>query len=177
MVGEIVASSDRGDNTPGTSPAMVIGRTLLSTGDNIILRFTADLAKIKDSDTYEDNDPYFDTFPIYAVDQVVTEPDRARADSGRNIGNLLRYKGKVTVVARVEGLVPSNPGTSARAKRSSKLNQDLEPVSYVGRITYSEDAIKIGDKILYFYPADPGPERFLDSPYVENPGAYVSPGN
>jgi hypothetical protein len=177
MVGEIVGSSDRGATviSDGFSET-TIGRTLLSTGDNVIIRFTTDLAKIRDSETYDDSDTYFNTFPVYAVDNVIQEPDITRADYKNNLGNILRYKGLVTIVSRIEGLPPVSEGQSTRVKSRNKLGQDVEPVSYVARITYAEDAIQFKDKILYFYPLDPGPERRLDPPYVEAPDSYVSPG-
>jgi hypothetical protein len=47
----------------------------------------------------------------------------------------------------------------------------------VGRITYSEDAINLNDKILLFINSVPGPERVLEPPYVEQADTYVPPGN
>jgi hypothetical protein len=181
MVGEIIASSDRGAPMPGNSTDMSSpGRMLLSTGDNVVIRFTEDVARLRDSDTYEDPDPYFTSFPIYSVTTPVRETERLRPDSGANLGQVFHFKGRVHVVARVEGLVPPSATASSRANRSgsrgARLAQDLDPVSYVARITYSEDAIQMNDKIMLFIPTDPGIERHLDAPYVEQPGTYASPG-
>ncbi|MDR1036467.1 MAG: LysM peptidoglycan-binding domain-containing protein [Deltaproteobacteria bacterium] len=181
MVGEIIASSDRGAPVPGRSGDMTAsGRMLLSTGDNVVVRFTEDVARLRDSDTYEDPDPYFTTFPVYSVDFAVRETDRLRPDTGANLGQIFHYKGKVHIVARVEGLVPPTASASSKANRgrgnSPSLAQDLDPVSYVARITYSEDAIQLNDKVMLFIPTDRGAERHLDPPYVEDPGTYASPG-
>jgi hypothetical protein len=76
----------------------------------------------------------------------------------------------------VEGPTPVKPSASRRAKRRDAVGLDLEPVTYVAKITYSEDTIDLADKILVFVKLDPGPERRLDPPYVEEAGSYVSPG-
>ncbi|MDR1166022.1 MAG: LysM peptidoglycan-binding domain-containing protein [Deltaproteobacteria bacterium] len=176
LVGELIGSSDRGSVTSHDGYDLTApGRLLLSTGDNVMVRFTADLARLRDSDTYDDPDPYFSTFPIYSLDDFIREPERSRPDYRQPLGQLFHYKGRLTIVSRVEGLIPSSAGANARNKRTPTAG-DSEPVSYVGRITYSEDAINLNDKLLLFVPTDPGPERRLDSPYVEPPGAYVSPG-
>jgi hypothetical protein len=176
-IGEIISSMDRGativdDGFSQTSP----GRTLLSTGDQVIIRFTEDVAKILDSDTYEDSDPYFRSFPIYSVGSVIHEPDRSRGDYGQPLGNLMQYKGNVSIGARIETLIPASPSSSSRTKSRDERNTDLDPVSYVGSITYTEDSIMVADKIMIFVPLDPGPERRLDPPYVEPAGSFVSPG-
>ncbi|MDR1041069.1 MAG: LysM peptidoglycan-binding domain-containing protein [Deltaproteobacteria bacterium] len=181
MVGEIIASSDRGAPMAGSGlDSTAPGRLLLSTGDNVVVRFTEDVAKLRDSDTYEDSDPYFATFPIYSLDMSVRETDRRRPDFGANLGDIFHYKGRLQIVARVEGLVPPNRTATSRAVRRGANGpghgRDLDPVSYVARITYSEDAIHMNDKVLLFIPTDPGPERRLDAPYVEEPGSYASPG-
>ncbi|MDR1313678.1 MAG: LysM peptidoglycan-binding domain-containing protein [Deltaproteobacteria bacterium] len=181
MVGEIIASSDRGAPMIGNTTDMTSqGRMLLSTGDNVVVRFTEDVAKLRDSDTYEDSDPYFTTFPVYSADMPVRETDSRRPDHGANLGQVFHFKGRLTIVSRVEGLVPPSASATSRATRRSghgpALGQDLDPVSYVARITYSEDAIRMNDKVLLFIPTDPGAERRLDPPWVENPGTYASPG-
>ncbi|MDR3153497.1 MAG: LysM peptidoglycan-binding domain-containing protein [Deltaproteobacteria bacterium] len=182
QVGEIIASNERGGSMPNDGLAMTApGRIMLSTGDDVVVRFTEDVAKLRDSDTYEDPDPYFTTFPIYSPEPSIIETERRRPDYRANLGQLFHYKGRLTVVARVEGLAPPSRAATGRAtrrngSRGTALNQDLEPVSYVARITYAEDAIRTNDKILLFVPTDPGPERRLDPPYVENPGSYASPG-
>jgi hypothetical protein len=129
-----------------------------------------------DSDTHNDSDPYFTTFPIYAIAEVIQEPDRQSPSYGRSLGNLMYFRGKLAIVSRVEGLAPPPPGDSQKMKRQNKPNQDLESVSYVARITYSEDAINLGDKVVLFLPLSPGSERRLDSPYVEPRDSYRAPG-
>ncbi|MDR2459427.1 MAG: LysM peptidoglycan-binding domain-containing protein [Deltaproteobacteria bacterium] len=176
MVGEIIASSDRGNYLAGDDHSKSrAGRLLLSTGDNVIVLFTNDMAKLRDSDTYEDPDPYFTSYPIYSLEDFVIETERQRPTYRENLGQLFHYKGRLTVVARVEGLSPTSSGATNSAQRGSN-NQDLEPVSYVARITYSEDAINLNDKIFFFVPTDPGPERRLDPAFVESPDTYASPG-
>jgi hypothetical protein len=175
-VGEIIGSADRGASLPNDGLSLSnAGRLLLSTGDNVVVRFTEDVAKIRDSDTHDDPDPYFTTFPIYSKSSFITQTDTQRPDYRQNVGQLFRYKGRLTVVARVEGLAPVSRSAAVKAQRKG-LNQDLEPVSYIARITYSEDAVNLNDQVFLFVPADPGPERRLDSPYVETPDTYVSPG-
>jgi hypothetical protein len=177
VVGEIISSSDRGgslvDDAHGRSEK---GRLLLSTGDNVVVRFTEDIAKILDSETYEDMDPYFASFPIYARNDYVVETEQERPDYRQNLGRLFHFKGRVSIVAKVEGLVPPSRSTTAKANKKG-INKDIDPVSYVGRITYSEDAINLNDKVLLFVNTSPGPERVLDPPYVEQADTYIPPGN
>jgi hypothetical protein len=179
-VGEIISSSELGSTKifkDGFSMTDY-GRTLLSTGDNVIVRFTNDLAKILDSDTYDESDPYFRTFPVYSIGNAVHEPDKNSPNYSKPLGNLIRYKGNITIGARVEGSVPPSSFVSNRTKNTARVDQnnDLDPVTYVANIVYVEDPIEVSDKILVFVPLDPGPERRLDSPYVEPPDTYVSPG-
>ncbi|UQZ91029.1 hypothetical protein C4J81_18120 [Deltaproteobacteria bacterium Smac51] len=179
-VGEIIASSERGGLIygDGADKASVVGRTLMSTNDEVMVRFTEDLAKILDSDTYGDSDPYFREFPIYGTAGTVREATRNRVDKFSSVGELYTYKGKLTVVARVEGLAPiSKKNTTALKKKKKDQNQDVEPVSYVARITYTEDAVGLTDRVFLFYPLEPGPERQLDPPFVEPAGTYNSLGN
>jgi hypothetical protein len=178
IVGNIISSSERGMTVSNNGFSLTApGRLLLSTGDNVIVRFTEDLAKLRDSDTYEDSDPYFTSFPVYGLMDMIPEPEKSRPDFKKAQGQIFQFKGRINVAARVEGLAPPTSSISARAKQNKKdLNQDLEPVSYVARISYSEDAININDKILLFIPTDPGPEKYLDPPYVEPAGTYASPG-
>ncbi|MDR1545962.1 MAG: LysM peptidoglycan-binding domain-containing protein [Deltaproteobacteria bacterium] len=177
IVGEIIASSERGATIHDDGESMTgAGRLLLSTNDNVIVRFTDDLAKILDSDSYEDHDPYFRTFPIYGIDAPVQEPDRGRADHGDTVGRLMRYKGSLTVVARVESTAPAKGAASRVAKRRDVANQDLEPVTYVAKVIKASDIIELGDRIMIFVPLDPGPERRLDPPYVEEAGSHVPAG-
>ncbi|MDR0621801.1 MAG: LysM peptidoglycan-binding domain-containing protein [Deltaproteobacteria bacterium] len=179
-VGEVVASTELGDTSitsDGYSKSQ-FGRTLLSTGDNVIVRFTQDLAKILDSDTYEESDPYFRTFPVYSIGTTFHEPDKNSANYGKALGNIMRYKGNVTIGARVENTIPPSSYVSNRAKGNVRADRvsDLEPVTYVANIGYTEDPISISDKIFVFVLIEPGPERRLDSPYVEPPDSFVSPG-
>jgi hypothetical protein len=153
------------------------GRTMLSTNDNVTVIFTEDLAKILDSDTYGDSDPYFREFPIYGISgQGSRGPFPDRADHGRTIGEIYAFKGTVAVVARVEGLAPLPPRAARALKRKKEAGQDMEPVSYVGRISYAEDAVELTDRLFTFIPLEPGPERVLDPPAVETPDSYVALG-
>ncbi|MDR1308580.1 MAG: LysM peptidoglycan-binding domain-containing protein [Deltaproteobacteria bacterium] len=177
-VGEVISSQDRGANVVNDGFSQTFpGRTLLSTGDIVIVRFNEDVAKILDSDTYDDPDPYFRSFPVYTIGATINEPDKKSPNYGQPLGNLVRFRGTVTIGARIEGLIPPSQSVSSRTKRNSRYhNSDLDPVSYEGVITYTEDPIEISDKVMLFVPLDPGPERRLDSPYVEPPDTYVSPG-
>jgi hypothetical protein len=176
-IGEIIASSDRGFPVDQDYYYMSrIGRLLLSTGDIVIVRFTQDLSSLMDSDSYDDYDPYFNSFPVYGMEDIIQGPNKDRPDYAASLGQLFKFRGKLNIVSRVEGLAPSTSQTSNRAKRSTKNNQDISPVSYVAKITYAEDAMYISDKIFAFIPTDPGPERVLEAPYVEEPDTYVSPG-
>lgn len=178
-VGEILASDERGGlvYNDGSTKAKKIGKLMLSTGDQVMVRFTEDLAKILDSDTYGDVDPYFREFPIYGVSYGAQESMAGRSDRGQTVGELYRFKGKLTIAARVEGLAPLPPKSSNKLKRSGKgRNQDVEPVSYTGRITYAVDAIELNDRVFIFIPLEPGPERVLEPPFVEYPDSYNSLG-
>ncbi|MDR1050487.1 MAG: LysM peptidoglycan-binding domain-containing protein [Deltaproteobacteria bacterium] len=176
-VGEIISSVDRGATVidDGFSQTMP-GRTLLSTGDQVVIRFTEDVAKILDSDTYEDPDPYFRTFPVYSIGSAIHGPDKNSADYGVPLGTLVQYKGNISIGARIEGLVPPSPSVSSSAKSGRHPHSDLDPVSYVASITYTEDPIRVADKVMIFVPLDPGPERRLDPPFVEPPNSFASPG-
>ncbi len=180
-VGEILASNERGPFTrggDGEEKARTIGRTLLSTNDEVMVRFTEDLAKILDSDTYGDSDPYFREFPIYGVGETVQSTTEGRVDKFNSVGEIYQYKGRLTVAARVEGLAPISAwDSSGLKKRKNARNQDAEPVSYVARITYAEDAVQWGDRVFLFNPLEPGPERQLDPPFLEPAGGYNSLGN
>lgn len=180
-VGEIIASDEHapmiyGD---GADKAYYGGKLLLSTNDQVMIRCTEDLAKILDSDTYGDSDPYFREFPIYGQSYNAREPMRSRVDRGQSVGELYEYKGTLKIVARVEGLAPIPPKSATALKRERRLDksQDAEPVTYVASITYSVDAVSLNDRIFVFVPLDPGPERVLDPPFVEQPDSYVSLGN
>jgi hypothetical protein len=181
-VGEIIASSELGSTSTDISndgfTQTLFGRTLLSTGDNVIVRFTNDLAKILDSDTFEDPDPYFRSFPVYSIGNAVHEPDPNSPNYRKPLGNIMRYKGNITIGARASGTIPPSPFVSNRTKNNTRVeyNNDLDPVTYVANITYVEDPIMVSDKIMIFVPLDPGPERRLDSPYVEPADTFVSPG-
>ena len=174
-VGRVMASSSYGQTA---DKAGAFGKTLLSTNDDVMVIFTEDLAKILDSETYGDSDPYFREFPIYGISSRGSRaPYPDRVDQGRVLGELYAFKGLVTVVARVEGLAPLPPKISETLKRKRGPGQDMEPVSYVGRITYSEDAVELTDRLFTFVPLDPGPERVLDAPAVEPPDSYVALGH
>lgn len=180
-VGHIIASAEHpglvyGD---GADKARYFGKVMLSTNDQITVQFTEDLAKILDSDTYGDTDPYFREFPIYGPSFRVNGSQKGRVDYGRAIGEIYQYKGTLTVVARVEGLAPQPPNASKHLKKRSAYskNQDIEPVSYVARITSAVDVVELDDHIFIFVPLLPGPERTLEPPFVEQPDSYVSLGD
>ena len=179
-VGSIVASDEHPGlfYRDGADKARYSGKTMLSTNDEVFIRFTEDLAKILDSDTYGDADPYFREFPVYGRSFSQREPDHNRVDRGQTVGELYRYKGKLTVVARIDGLAPIAPNTiKALKKRGNARNQDVEPVTYAARITYTEDVMDLNDLIFVFVPLNPGPERLIEAPYVEPPDSYVSMGD
>jgi hypothetical protein len=179
-VGLIMASNYHNSLYRGTSDekARDFGKTLLSTNDNVILVFTEDMAKILDSDTYGDSDPYFREFPIYGTSGKGSRaPLSGRVNKGQNLGEIYAFKGLVTVVSRVEGLAPLPSKAVNNLKRKKGAAQDMEPVSYVGRITYAEDAVELNDHIFCFVPLNPGPERVLEAPAVELPDSYVSLGD
>lgn len=180
-VGEIIASSDRGAVIAGdgADKALQRGKTLMSTNDDVIARFTGDLAKLLGSANYGDNDPYFREFPIYGIPYSSMEPGRGRPDRGQTIGELYRYKGKLSIVARVDGLAPISPNVSKALKRNKSVGGglDVEPVTYVGRITYAVDAVELNDRLFVFIPLNPGPERTLEPEYMEPPDSYVPLGN
>jgi hypothetical protein len=173
-VGRILASDQHNSVFRGEAADKVrdFGKTLLSANDNVILLFTEDLAKILDSETYGDSDPYFREFPIYGRPGQGSRAPVGRTDEGQNLGELYIFKGLVTVVARVEGLAPTTPKASEDLKKG-KSGLGLEPVSYVGRITYSEDVVELTDQVFCFLPLSPGPERVLDTPALEAPDSYV----
>jgi LysM domain. len=179
-VGEIMASSEHpgmpyGD---GADKAASWGKVMMSTNDEVFVRFTEDVAKILDSETYGDEDPYFREYPIYGVSYNSREGDRSRVDWGNSVGEIYRYKGSLSIVARVEGIAPLTPRDIKALKRRTKAQgQDVEPVTYVARITIAEDAIAINDRVFLFVPLDPGPERSLEPPYVEPPDSYNSLGS
>jgi hypothetical protein len=179
-VGLVLASNQHNSLFRGDAADKVrdFGKTLLSANDNVILLFTEDLAKILDSDTYGDSDPYFREFPIYGQAGQGSRAPAAGGGGGRTLGELYTFKGLVTVVARVEGLAPMTPKASRALKRAKgDSGLAVEPVSYVGRITYSEDAVELDDHVFCFLSLEPGPERALDPPLVETPDSYVPLGD
>jgi phage tail protein X len=178
IVGEVLSSIERGIGMREDGVRVTMqGRTLLSTRDQVIVRFTEDLAKIIDSDTYDDPDPYFRSYPVYAIGETILEPGKNRPDRYHEVGQLMQFKGTLTVDARIEGLDPAGATISKRVKRNRKNNeQDFDPVTYHATITYCEDPLMVSDKVVVFVPLDPGPERRLDPPYVEPPDTFVSPG-
>lgn len=178
-VGEIIASSEHpgmvyGD---GADRAGYWGKIMMSTNDEVFIRCTEDLAKLMDSETYGDKDPYFREFPIYGISYNTREGDPTRVDRGHSLGELYRYKGTLTIVARVEGIAPlSSRASRSLKKKGNMAGQDVEPVTYVARITNAVDAVSINDRIFIFVPLEPGPERRLEPPFVESPDSYNSLG-
>ncbi|MDR2441999.1 MAG: LysM peptidoglycan-binding domain-containing protein [Deltaproteobacteria bacterium] len=179
VVGEVIGSADLATTFAdhgeliNTRP----GRTLLSTSDVVNIRFTEDISKILDSDTFGDDDPYFRSFPVYAVAQDVDSIDKTSRDYGKNIGALFLYKGNIKVFTRAEGVRPLVQKNARNRTGRKVLEGNLDPVTYSAEVTYVESPILFNDKVLLFVPIDPGPERRLDPPYVEEPGSYVSPGH
>lgn len=181
-VGDIMTSDEHPGYTSGdgADKARYAGKTLLSTNDTIMVRFTEDLAKILDSDTYGDSDPYFREFPIYGrLHTVKATADSNRVDRNKNVGSMFKYKGMLTVVARVDGLAPLEPRRAKALKNrgGTKTGQGYEPVTYVARITSAVDSVELNDEVFFFVPLEPGPERLLEPPYVERPDSYTSLGN
>ena len=181
-VGQILASSYHNSLYHGgpAEKARGAGKTIMSTSDDVIIVFTEDLAKILDSDTYGNPDPYFREFPIYGQSGPGSRgTNPRRVDRGQTLGEIYVFKGLVTIVARVEGLAPLPPKAvkALKKKKGGAAGQGVEPVSYVGRITYSEDAVELNDHVFTFVPLAPGPERVLEPPLVETPDSYVSLGN
>ncbi|MBU2552325.1 MAG: LysM peptidoglycan-binding domain-containing protein [Proteobacteria bacterium] len=159
-VGEIVASLERGYRPEGES--LTEGKLILSFYDDVIIRFTVDLAKVLDSATHEDMDPYFREFPVYGYGEDVKEPDDDRHDKDRILGRLHQYKGNVQIVSRVETMTPMTMEQKKRLIQKTGRNLDSEPVSYLARIVYSAQPINIGDRIFIFKSLYPGPDRELD---------------
>lgn len=147
-VGEIISSMERGQSADASEA--IHGRLLLSYYDDVIVRFTGDVAKILNSAANNDPDPYFREFPIYELTNEVKEPDDGRPEAGKVIGRLHTFKGMVTVVSRVEGLTPLTEKEKAKLTKAGRTDFDDDPVAYVARITYSKDPINIGDKIFLF---------------------------
>ncbi|MDR2947563.1 MAG: LysM peptidoglycan-binding domain-containing protein [Candidatus Adiutrix sp.] len=178
-VGHIIASEEHPGLmfNDGAEMAKYNGKIMLSTNDEVTVQFSEDVAKILDADTYGDSDPYFREFPIYGMSYDINGSRRGRVDYGQNLGNLYQYKGLLTIVARIDGLAPVTPASSKKLKKRNRKNQDIDPVSYVARITYSVDAVSLNDSVFLFVPLNPGPERTLEPPFVEEPDSYVSLGD
>ena len=172
-VGEIVATMDRGY---AFDPSTVVdGKLLLTFYDDVIIRFTEDVARILDSATHEDPDPYFREFPIYGYGEEIMEPDENRHDNGKVLGKLHQFKGVLTVVARVETLVPLYEKERHALARTTERNSDSEPVSYVARITYAEKDIHLGDHVFLFKTIYPGPDRVIDNTKLHESNQYQPP--
>ena len=211
-VGEIIASTDRGYEWELDKP--LPGKIMLTYNDEVIVRFTDDLAKILDSATWEDPDPYFREFPIYGFGQRVREPNACRADYGLYLGNIHQLKGRLQVIARVETLAPVDMDAAednailarrrqraerhrgvgvdvwpvlpdrqrkpysaweARANSISGRNANMEPVSYVCKISYAEKPIQVGDRIFVFKSILPGPDRVPCEQKLHEVGKYRPP--
>lgn len=180
-VGDILASDHHPgiqNYTHGGDKARYAGRTLLSTNDEVTVQFTEDVAKILDSDTYGDSDPYYREFPIYGKSHSVRVSNKEKSNRAQNLGEMYKYKGVLTVVARVEGTTAVTPRVSKNLKKrgGTKKAQGVEPVTYVARITHAVDGVELDDHVFLFVPLSPGPERLLQPPYVEPADSYVSVG-
>lgn len=134
-VGEIIASSDRGAQkyNDGQAQTEQMGKILLSTGDEVIVHFTVDLATLVSSKNYGDSGLYFGEFPIYAPSYQALGSIKGQL---KNMGKLYKYKGTLAVVAQIEGLDP-------------------RLLSYAARITYAEDAVELNDRVFIFIPLNP----------------------
>ena len=171
-VGEVIASLERG-YVEEDAGANIHGRLLLSYYDDVIIRFTEDVAKILDSETHEDPDPYFREFPIYGFGDVIKEPDPNRHDFDAPLGQLHEFKGRLTVISRVETLAPMTDKERKDLATQDGRNRDSEPVSYVAKITYSTAPISIGDRIFLFKSLDPGPIRQTQKQKLHESGEYT----
>lgn len=147
QVGTIIATMEHG---PATGSKTVHGRLLLSFYDDVIVRFTKDVAKILDSASHNDPDPYFREFPIYDLDEEVMGLSENQDDGKAALGRLHRFKGVLTVVARVEKLAPLTEEQKQALAKSGGQDMEGEPVSYVAKITSSAQPIKIGDHVFLF---------------------------
>lgn len=170
-VGEIIASQDRGYEKKDEG-GEIHGRLMLSYNDDVIVRFTEDVAKILDSATHEDPDPYFREWPIYGMGENIKEPNEKRSDHDKILGNLHQFKGVLTVVARVETLAPMSEEEERKLSKSGKRNETSEPVSYVAKITHSENVVEIGDRIFLFKELVPGPDREIGGRQYHKAGQY-----
>jgi hypothetical protein len=170
-VGEVIASKDRGYEKYEMS-GEIHGRLLLAYSDDVYVRFTEDVAKILDSATHEDPDPYFREWPIYGIEKAIKEPDRDRHDFDRVLGNIHQYKGRLTIIARIETLSPMSEAEERKLSKDGGRNLTSEPVSYVARITQSERVVEIGDKLFLFKELIPGPDREIGGRKLHKAGQY-----
>ncbi len=148
QAGTIVASEETGFQPPGSSD--IHGKSMLSFFDNVVVHFTRDVAKILESATHGEKDPYFREYPIYALGREIKEPED---ESGRkSLGRLLRFKGVLTVVARIQTskVLPTKKRKLSFTFKAEKKVIDRDPVFYIARITQSNDPIYIGDKVFIF---------------------------
>ncbi|MBW2093154.1 MAG: hypothetical protein JRI34_13660, partial [Deltaproteobacteria bacterium] len=147
QVGEIIASEERGYRPSGSGD--IHGRSMLSFYDNVIVHFTENVAQILDSAAHGEPDPYFRDYPIYGLAREVKEP---RDEKGKkSLGRLHRFKGIITVVARIETSKVMTPKQKIKfLKMRERKVIDREPVFYVARITQSKEPIEIGDRIFLF---------------------------
>lgn len=178
QVGEVISSMETGyqsEDIHQRDEDSIHGKLLLAYNDDVVVRFTEDLAKVLDSATHEDPDPYFREFPIYGLRQMVTEPDQDRHDAGAVLGQIHEYKGKLTVVARVEGLSPMTASQEKDLAKGSGMHRDSEPASYVAKVTYSVSPINVGDRIFVFRSLSPGPERELGGRQLHQADQYRPP--
>ncbi len=88
----------------------------------------------------------------------VVNPDARRPEAGEVVGSLHQFKGILTVVSRIESLMPLSEKAQKRVAASGRT-EDEPNVSYVAKITYSTLPIVIGDRLFLFKPLAPGPDR------------------
>ncbi|MBW2061697.1 MAG: LysM peptidoglycan-binding domain-containing protein [Deltaproteobacteria bacterium] len=144
-VGEIIASEERGFRPSWSGD--IHGRSMLSFFDNVIVHFTENVALILDSADHGELDPYFREYPVYGLDREVKEPQDEKGK--KSLGRLHRFKGVLTVVARIETSKVFTPEKKKKFLKKRKII-DREPIFYVARITQSKEPIEIGDRIFLF---------------------------
>ena len=171
VVGEVIGTKDHGFEKD-KSIAEITGSVLIAYNNDVIVRFTDDVAKILDSATHEDPDPYFREWPIFGIEGSIMEPDRDRPDFNKTLGKLHQFKGRLTVVARIETLAPLSEVEEQKLAKSGKRNVNSEPVSYVAKITYAERVVNVGDKLLLFRELVPGPDREIGGRQYHKAGQY-----
>lgn len=149
-VGQIVGSQET-DYQSRQTAEFSHGKTLLSFFDNVIVYFDKDLTQILAPAAQDGADPYFRQFPIYSVAGEVQEPTDAKGKA--RLGRMLRYRGMLTVVSRIETAKMDNPKLSKTYFSKNKV-MDRNPIYYIARITSASQPIKVGDRVFLFKDLD-----------------------